>query len=105
MECETYDLETYDRREALQAALARHGTRSSKTSTSDGFFFRGSFYAQPGAMKRLLDRDLEAFCSLAGTDFTEITPIRNGQPLEGVALKNSLDAYKATWRKAAESSS
>ena len=88
--------------EALQAALAKQGRAT--TTTSDGFMFHGKFYAQPGAMKKLLNDDFDGFCSLAGTHFDEITPIRRGEPLKGSALETSINSYKATWRKAAESS-
>jgi hypothetical protein len=90
------------RREALEAALAKQ--RPTATS-SDGFMFRGKFYAQPGAMKKLLNDDFDGFCSLAGTQFDEITPMRGGEPLKGFAVDTSITAYKATWRKAAESES
>jgi hypothetical protein len=87
--------------EALRAALAKQ--RHATTSTSDGFLFRGKFYAQPSAMRRLLASDFEGFCSLAGTNFEEITPIRGGEPLTGFARDGSINSYKATWRNAAES--
>ena len=94
-------LDDEHKRNALEAALAKQ--RRATTTTSDGFMYRGEFYPQPGAMKRLLEQDFEGFCSLAGTDFTEITPIRAGEPLKGAALETSINSYKATWRKAAES--
>lgn len=90
-----------EKRELLDAALARQ--RRATTSTSDGFMFRGTLYAQPGAMQKLLKNDFDGFCSLAGSDFREITPLRGGQPLTGLALKQSISSYKATWRKAGES--
>lgn len=90
-----------DRHDALQAALEKQ--RRITTSTTDGFIFRGTFYAQPGAMKKLLNDDFDGFCSLAGTDFEEITAIRDGEPIVGFARDTSINAYKATWRKAAES--
>src|SRR4051812_18756128 len=80
------------RREALEAALAK---QRRKTTTSDGFMFRGKFYAQPGAMKKLLNDDFDGFCSLAGTQFEEITPMRGGEPLRGFAVDTSISAYKA----------
>jgi hypothetical protein len=89
--------------ERALAAWEKQRPRISSRSTSDGFLFRGKFYGQP-AMKALLEDDFAGFCSLEGTDFTEITPTRNGQPLKGVELEQSLNSYKATWRKAFESS-
>jgi hypothetical protein len=95
---------TDDQRRALQNALAKHGMRYRQTSgTSDGFIFRGTYYAQP-AMKRLMKADFEGFCSLAGSDFTAIRPVRDGQRLTGVELEGSLNAYKATWHMAIEGS-
>jgi hypothetical protein len=90
-----------DRHEALQAELAKQ--RRATTPTTDGFMFRGTFYAQPSAMKKLLNDDFDGFCSLPGTTFDEITPIREGEPVKGFARDTSINAYKATWRKAAES--